>query len=74
MPIFGVVPTTALVRLDYGLEVLLHAYSKKSVPKNVIQCPSPQQMKDSSALLQRNRVHGKLLGGVFRVMGVVRMR
>ena len=72
-PVFGLVPTTISVWLDYALEVLLRVVNKKRHKDFGIRWPNVDEMKLSAELLQRNRPHGHFLGGVFGVVDGGRM-
>ena len=72
-PIFGVVPSSMGVWMDYCLEVLLHVVKRKSRKEFEIRWPTVEEMKASSALLERNRVYRPFLKGVFAVTDGGRM-
>jgi len=72
-PMFGVVPTTAAVWLDYSLEVLKRVVTKRGASDFEVRWPTPDEMWSSSALLAQNRELGRLLKGVFAITDGARM-
>ena len=72
-PIFGVVPSSIGVWMDFSLQVLLHVVKRKSRREFEIRWPSVEEMEASSSLLQSNRVYGPFLKGVFAVTDGGRM-
>jgi len=72
-PIFGVVPTTAQVWLDFSLEIMKKVVTKTGAPDFEIRWPTVEEMRASAALLQRNRELGRLLKGVFSITDGARM-
>lgn len=72
-PLFGVVTSSATVWLDYALAVLLRVVRKKRNTDFEIRWPTHDEMRVSSALLERNREYGPLLHGVFAVADGGRM-
>lgn len=71
--IFGIVPFSAYVRLDFGMEVL---YKVVINPRNMdfeIRLSTTNEMYESSLLLEQNRQYGTLLRGVFAVTDGARM-
>ena len=64
---FGIVPPTANVYMDYGLEVLLNIVWDPNHTDFEVAWPSYDGMKSSDDLLQNNLQHGPLLKGVFAV-------
>ena len=72
-PIFGIVPSSVGVWLDYALEVLLHVVKKKRLPAFEIRWPTMDEMKASALLLRRHRQYVPLLEGVFAVTDGARM-
>ena len=71
--IFGIVPSTLQVWLDYAIEVLIHIVRSSAKKDFEIRWPNVDEMKASSALLQTNRVHGPLLQGIFAITDRDRM-
>ena len=72
-PIFGIVPSSLDVWLDYSMEVL---YCVVRNPVNTdfpISWPRPQNMEESASLFRHNRDYGHLLSGIFGVLDGVRM-
>ena len=67
-PIFGIVPGTISVWLDYAMEVLFRVMQRTELPDIEIHWPTLQEMEVSTRLLQRNRQYGPLLKGVLAVM------
>ncbi len=65
--IFGLVPTSLSVWLDYALEVLFRVVRCKKRAEFEVRWPKEDEMRASALLLQNNRVHGKLLEGIFAV-------
>ena len=72
-PIFGIVPSSFLVWLEYSLEVLLRVVKKTSRTEFEIRWPNEGEMLASSLLLQINRTDGPLLKGIFAVTDGGRM-
>ena len=72
-PIFGIVPASITVWLDFSLEVLLNVVEKRSRAYFEIRWPTEEEMLASSLLLQHNREYGPLLKGVFAVTDGGRM-
>ena len=72
-PVFGIVPSSIGVWMDYSLEVLLHVVKRKNRKDFEIRRPSVEEMEASSALLEQNRVHGLFLRGVFAITDGGRM-
>ena len=66
-PIFGIVPASLSVWLDYSPEVLLRVVKKPSRADFEIRWPNEGEMRASSMLLQNNRTYGPYLKGVFAV-------
>lgn len=57
-PIFGLVPSSIGVWLDYSLEVLLRVVKKKTRKEFEIRWPTEAEMQTSSSILQSNRTFG----------------
>ena len=72
-PIFGLVPSSVYIWLDYALEVLWRVVRKRSRKEFEIRWPSFEEIKLSAALLERNRDYGTLLRGVFAIVDGGRM-
>ncbi len=72
-PVFGVVPSSVYVWIDYAMEVLLKVVKDKSKSEFEVRWPSVAEMEESNAILKRNRACGMLLEGVFAVMDGGRM-
>ena len=72
-PIFGVVPSTMSVWLNYAMEVMLKVVQDESMTAFSIKWPTVEEMRLSASLLQQNRTHGSLLRGVFGVCDGGRM-
>jgi len=70
---FGIVPSSVSVWLDYALEVLLKIVTKATNVDFEICWPTVAEMKASSDLLVRNRELGPLLSGCFGVLDGGRM-
>ena len=62
--VFGVVPSSMYVWLDFGLEVLLRVVQNPAYVEYEIRWPIETEMRASAALLERNRQYGALLRGV----------
>lgn len=71
--IFGLVPTSISVWIDYGLEVLMRIVKNKRHDALSIKWPSHTEMKESSELLKLNRENGQYLNNVFGVVDGGRM-
>ena len=71
--IFGIVPSSIPVWLDYALEFLLRVVSNNAFTECRLEWPSFQEMENSAALFQRNRKLESYLPGVFGVMDGGRM-
>lgn len=67
-PAFGVVPSTIVVWLDYGLEVLLRVLKNAQLPYFAIEWPKEVEIRASAALLLNKRAHGVILDEIFSVM------
>lgn len=67
-PVFGFVPTSINVWLDYALEVLLQVVKKKDRQEFVVKWPSSDEMIQSNNLLKENRQNGRVLDGIFAVV------
>ena len=67
-PIFGLVPTSVYIWLDFSLEVLANAVRCSSYTEFEIRWPSLTEMKASASILERNREYGKLMAGIFAVV------
>ena len=72
-PIFGIIPASLSVWLDYSLEVSLRVVKKTSKTEFEIRWLDEREMLASSLLLQNNRTNGPLLKGVFAVTDGSRM-
>ena len=72
-PIFGLVPSSVSVWLDFGLEVMQKIVRTYRDNHFRICWPSEHEMRNSASLLTRNRPYGRLLSGVFAVMDGGRM-
>eukprot|EP00171_Calliarthron_tuberculosum_P023637 IDg23637t1 len=72
-PVFGIVPSSIHVWLDYGLEVLTRVVRRPELRDFEIRWPTEEEMRSSSALLEHNRQYGHLLRGVFAVLDGGRM-
>jgi len=72
-PIFGVVPTTTAVWLDYSLDVLKRVVMKPGSSDFEVRWPTLEEIRRSSALLTQNRELGRLLKGVFAITDGARM-
>ena len=72
-PVFGLVPTTVSVWLDYALEVLLRVVNKRKHRDFEIRWPTVDEMKLSAELLWKSRPQWHLLRGVFGVVDGGRM-
>ena len=72
-PLFGAVPTSAYVWLDFSMEVLLRVVQNPSNTDFEIRWPSIDEMEASSAPLMRNRENGHLLKSCFAVLDGARM-
>lgn len=70
---FGFVPSTVSVWIDYGLTVLLKVLRDKSVPEFRVKWPKIEEMDESHRLLKFNRSNGPLLPNVFAVIDGARM-
>lgn len=66
--IFGVVPATCNVWLNYALEVLSRVVNRRAKPDFEIRWPTESEMMAFAGLLERNRQHEPLIRGVFAVM------
>ena len=71
--IFGIVPTSAYVWLDFSLEVLSRTVTLPHMTDFAIVWPKPAEMEQSANLLRHNREHGHVLEGVFAVLDGARM-
>eukprot|EP00171_Calliarthron_tuberculosum_P001424 IDg1424t1 len=67
-PIFGIVPSSVYVWLDYSLQVLERVVKRSDEVDFAIVWPDKEAKRKSAALLQRNRRLGPLLSGVFAIM------
>ena len=72
-PIFGVTDSTIGVWMDYALEVLKRVVCNRSRTEFEIRWPTHDEMKLSAALLEKNRVSGHWLKGVFAITDGGRM-
>ena len=72
-PVFGIIPSSMYVWLDFSLEILLRVVERSDAHDFLIRWPSVSQMRFSSELLQRNRANGSLLRGVFAITDGARM-
>ena len=72
-PVFGVVPSTASVWLDYGVEVMSKVIEGNECKYFAVKWPDEDQMRHSASILEQNRNHDGLLNGVFAVMDGGRM-
>lgn len=70
---FGIVPSTVYVLVDYGMEVLLKTLRDKSIPQFKVAWPTVNEMDESYELLKNNRENGVLLPDVFGVVDGGRM-
>ena len=70
---FGIVPSTAQVCIDIGLEVLLRIVRDPSSSDFDVTWPDNDAIKESAMLLERNRKYGRLLKGIFAVTDGARM-
>lgn len=70
---FGLVPSTVSVWIDYGLTVLLRVLRDKTVPEFRVAWPTVAEMDASYKLLRCNRPNGCLLPDVFGVVDGGRM-
>ena len=71
-PVFGIVPSSIGVWMDYSLEVLLRVVKRKHRKEFEVK-PTVPEMHASASLLQQNRTYGPLLRGVFAVTDGGRM-
>lgn len=71
--IFGVVPSTVSVWLDYALEVLYRVVRKPANLEFAVTWPTESEMLSSAGLLETNRPLGPVLRGIFAVMDGGRM-
>ena len=71
--VFEIVPSLIGVWMDYPLEVLLHVVKRKNRKEFEIRWHSVEEMKASSALLEQNTVHRRLLLGFFAISDAGRM-
>lgn len=67
-PMFGLVPSSVQVWVDYGMEVLFRVVKKKSRKDFAVKWPTEVEMKDSSDNLTNNRPNGQLMRGIFGVV------
>lgn len=67
-PIFGITPTGISVWLNYILEVLYQVVTDSNCEDFDIRWPTDEEQLESASLLESNRVHGRLLRGVFAIM------
>ena len=70
---FGIVPSSVSVWVDYGLTVLLEVFKDKTVREFRVKWPGQEEMDDSYNLLKMNRKHGHLLPNVFGILDGGRM-
>lgn len=66
-PIFGMVPSSVNVWVDYALEVLYRSFKKNLMHHAGIKWPTVEQMAASALQLVNNRPNGALLDGVFAI-------
>jgi len=71
--IFGIVPSSIGVWLDFALEVLLQVVTDRSNVDFTIRWPTELEMKASSDLLVHNQDLGGLLSGCFGILDGGRM-
>jgi len=71
--IFGLVPSSISVWLDFALEVLYRVVTCSDNIDFEIRWPTVPEMQESSDLLTRNREYGGLLSGCFGVLDGGRM-
>lgn len=67
-PLFGLIPSSVNVWLDYGLQVLLYVVKRKSRTEFSVHGPTEAEMKASADNIKNNRPNGRLLKGVFAVL------
>lgn len=72
-PIFGVTDSRIGVWMNYGLEVLKRVVRDKDANSFEIRWPTVEEMWQSTALFENNRVNGPYLKGVFAVTDGGRM-
>ena len=72
-PVFGIVPSSIGVWMDYSLQVLCRVVKRKSRKDFEVRWPNIEEMRASAALLEQNRIHGRLLQGVFGITDGGRM-
>lgn len=66
--IFGLVPTSVCVWVDYVLDVLYRTLRRSDNEDFRCAWPTVEELDESYALLQTNREYGHLLKGVFAVV------
>jgi len=71
--LFGIVPSSVSVWLDFAMEVLQRIVISSHNPDFEIRWPTVPEMKSSSDLLVRNRELGGLLSGCFGILDGGRM-
>lgn len=64
-PMFGLVPSSTYVWIDYGLEIFCKVLPDKTNVASKVSWPTSSEMKASSQILVNNRLNGRLMKGVF---------
>lgn len=67
-PMFGLVPSSLQIWVDYGMEVLSKVFKDKHNGHFNVEWPDESAMKASSDNLVKNRPNGRLLKGIFAVV------